>query len=282
LNYHRLDVISIYIPPHYLIVPQVYALAALSDQADTANFHIVRYHQAWMEDDRLFIQTELCVGTLSDEIDKGCLVLEKRRFKLLREMLLALDFIHRNNMVHLDIKPDNIFIKNDQYKLGDFGLVTKLSSSQEVEEGDSRYMSMEMLSGDKSDLRKSDIFSLGATLYEVCLGRNLPMNGQEWTDIRNDKLSSLPNTSDDMVHIIREMMGPIPASRPTPFELLQRRQLLSEEQKALFAAKTKVAQANMQLVAQEERFQKRLGQVPVARRGLTRANTWNGTTMPYL
>ena len=47
---------------------QVYALAALSDQADTATFHIVRYHQAWMEDDRLFIQTELCQGNLSKEV----------------------------------------------------------------------------------------------------------------------------------------------------------------------------------------------------------------------
>ena len=77
----------------------------------------------------------------------------------MREMLLALDFIHRNQMVHLDIKPENIFLKNDQFKLGDFGLVTQSSAAQDVEEGDSRYMSMELLSGDRSDLTKSDIFS---------------------------------------------------------------------------------------------------------------------------
>jgi wee1-like protein kinase len=254
----------------------VYALAALSDQADTANFHIVRYHQAWMEDDRLFIQTELCVGTLRDEISGGVITSEKRQYKLLREMLLALDFIHRNNMVHLDIKPDNIFIKNDQYKLGDFGLVTKLSASQDVEEGDSRYMSLELLSGDKSDLRKSDIFSLGATLYEICLERPLAINGEEWSDIRADKLAPLRNTSEDLAAVIRQMMNPVPADRPIPLELLRHPQLLSEEQKALNAAKSKVAQATMQLVAQEQRFQ-RLGPT-VARRGLTRANTWNGST----
>jgi hypothetical protein len=83
---------------------QVYALAALSDQADTATFHIVRYHQAWMEDDRLYIQTELCSGTLAEEIAVGPMA-EPRRFKVLREILLALDFIHRQHMVHLDIKP---------------------------------------------------------------------------------------------------------------------------------------------------------------------------------
>lgn len=90
---------------NFLFFLQVYALAALSDQADTANFHIVRYHQAWMEDDRLFIQTELCSGTLGDEVARGPLT-SQRRYKLLREILLALDFIHRNNMVHLDIKPE--------------------------------------------------------------------------------------------------------------------------------------------------------------------------------
>lgn len=258
----------------------MYALAALSDLADTANFHIVRFHQAWMEDDRLFIQTELCIGTLSEEIARGDLADENRRYKLLREMLLALDLIHRNNMVHLDIKPDNVFVKNDQYKLGDFGLVTKLSANQDVEEGDSRYMSMELLLGDKNDLRKSDIFSLGATLYEICLGRSLPMNGQEWRDIRAGNICSLLKTGDDLVTIIRQMIDPIPGSRPTPSELLQHRQLLSEEQKALKAAKTKVVHANMQLAAQEQRFQ-RLGPAFIQRKGLTRANTWNGTTFPY-
>jgi serine/threonine protein kinase len=78
----------------------------------------------------------------------------QRKWKLLREMLLALKFIHRNGMVHLDIKPENIFIKNDQFKLGDFGLVSKITSHSDVEEGDSRYMSKELLSGDHEDLTK--------------------------------------------------------------------------------------------------------------------------------
>jgi serine/threonine protein kinase len=105
-----------------------------------------------MEDGRLYIQTELCSSTLYEEVEKGLLTV-KRRYKVMREILLALEFIHRNKMVHLDIKPENIFVKNDQFKLGDFGLVTKMNS-EDVEEGDSRYMSMELLSGDHSDLTK--------------------------------------------------------------------------------------------------------------------------------
>jgi wee1-like protein kinase len=133
--------------------PQVYALSTLSDQADTAAFHIVRYHQAWMEENRLYIQTELCSCTLDAEMKRGPLSVE-RRYKLLREILVALEFIHRNGMVHLDIKPENVFVKNDQYKLGDFGLVSTTTNNSDVEEGDSRYMSMELLSGEHDDLTK--------------------------------------------------------------------------------------------------------------------------------
>ena len=137
------------------MLKEVYALAALCDKSDTGTFHIVRYHQAWMEEDRLFIQTELCNSTLEEELKSGVLArCIPRRFKLLREILLALELIHRNNMVHLDIKPENIFIKGDQYKLGDFGLVTKATTEDDVEEGDSRYMSLELLSGDHKDLTK--------------------------------------------------------------------------------------------------------------------------------
>ena len=94
------------------MLKEVYALAALSDRADTATFHIVRYHQAWMEEERLYIQTELCTTTLYAEMQQASpkqLPLATR-YKFLREILLALNFIHSNQMVHLDIKPENIFV----------------------------------------------------------------------------------------------------------------------------------------------------------------------------
>jgi len=149
------------------MLQEVYALSALSDKACMSSMHIVRYHQAWMEGNRLYIQTELCETTLLHEMKnttnrggKTILLDEKRRYKLLREMLLALDLVHKSNMIHLDIKPENIFIKNNQYKLGDFGLVGKTEGKHDdVEEGDSRYMSPELLSGELDDLTKVCILS---------------------------------------------------------------------------------------------------------------------------
>ena len=242
-----------------------------------------------MEEDRLYIQTELCQGSVADEVAKNENGLPLvRRYKLLREICLALEFLHQNNMVHLDIKPDNIFVKNDQFKLGDFGLVTKISissdSNDDVEEGDSRYMSMELLAGDHTDLTKSDIFSLGATLYEISLRRPLPLNGQEWQDFRAGRLTPLPQARNpqeedpELMTMLEQMMHPTAKQRPAASELLKRRQLLSDEQKALI----KVVEANMAL--QQIQLTKQHEQHPhpphlPMRRGLQRANTWNGHSL---
>jgi wee1-like protein kinase len=261
------------------MLQEVYALSALSDKACVSSMHIVRYHQAWMEGNRLYIQTELCDGTLLGQM-RGAGIDERGRYKLLREMLLALDLVHKTGMIHLDIKPENIFIKNGHYKLGDFGLVSKIENHNDVEEGDSRYMSMELLLGELDDLTKvrnetfhrlsfcsnknsrfscvapstkSDIFSLGATMYEICLGRpeNLPENGQEWQDIRHGKLLPMPNTAIELQMIVWEMMAPEWITRPSADKLLKRRQLLSDEQQQLIVERNKVNVANMALDAQK-------------------------------
>lgn len=174
------------------------------------------------------------------------------------------------------LEPENIFTKNDQFKLGDFGLVSKITSHNDVEEGDSRYMSKELLSGDHEDLTKSDIFSLGATMYEICLGRPLPSDGPEWQAIRAGHLLPLQATPFEMELIIKEMMHPDPNKRPSASQLLTRKQLLSDEQKQLMAEKSKVLEANLALALQTKKM-KTLSPPPP--KTLMRANTWNGSSL---
>lgn len=142
-------------------------------------------------------------------------------------------------------------------------------------------MSMELLSGDHADLTKSDIFSLGITLYEVCLGgRRLPHSGPEWQALRSATIPVLSNTPKDMQMIIELMMNPIYNSRPTASELLKRPQLLSDEQKALMVERNKVIQANLALAEQTNRLRQLAPAPPVPsmprKTVLVRANTWNG------
>ncbi|KAL7522659.1 hypothetical protein ACHAWX_007601 [Stephanocyclus meneghinianus] len=161
---------------------EVHALAALCSQADVRTFHIVRYHQAWFEEDgTLYIQTELCSNTLRDEMQSingeskaakhssniftnSCVIDTPQHFKCLREILLALQLVHSKGMVHLDIKPENIFVQNGLYKLGDFGLVG-IATATDVEEGDSRYMSREMLEDGQRDLTKVSFPCLDFVLF---------------------------------------------------------------------------------------------------------------------
>jgi serine/threonine protein kinase len=161
-------------------------------------------------------------------------------------------------------------LKNDQFKLGDFGLVSKVSS-HDVEEGDSRYMSKELLSGDHADLTKSDIFSLGIAMYEICLGsnKNLPPNGPEWQCLRSGRILPPPNTTDELFQIIKKMMDPTYRERPCASDLLKLPELLSEEQKMMFREREKLMQASQALAARS------IGPPVPKPRGLVRRNTWS-------
>ncbi|KAL7442473.1 hypothetical protein ACHAXM_008428 [Skeletonema potamos] len=212
---------------------EVFALAALCNQSDFRTFHIVRYHQAWLEDDgNLYIQTELCKSTLRDEMNSDKRMDFGRQFKILREVLLALQLVHEQGCVHLDIKPENIFVKDNMFKLGDFGTATlrdeinaKTGKAMDVEEGDSRYMPRDLLEGTPEDLTKCDIFSLGITLYETCVGCPLPHCGQDWQDLRDGKLSKPLDINPTLYLIIKQMMHPDPSKRPTASDLLARSEL---------------------------------------------------------
>ena len=106
-------------------------------------------------------------------------------------------------------------------------------------------------------------------MYEIVLGRVLPVDGQEWQDLRAGKLAATSHTQPDLQSIIKSMMHPDANQRPNAAELLTRRQLLSEEQKLLILEQNRVREANTALAFQEERFRK----ISSPKRVLTRSNT---------
>ena len=131
---------------------------------------------------------ELAEGeTLAERLKKGPLP-PGQMLKAGIEIASALDAAHRVGIVHRDLKPGNVMLTRSGVKLLDFGLAKALTSEGRVEGltsaptaardvtregeilGTLSYMAPEQLEGKKVDLR-TDIFALGATLYEMATGR---------------------------------------------------------------------------------------------------------------
>uniref|UniRef100_A0A8C9RXP6 Wee1-like protein kinase n=1 Tax=Scleropages formosus TaxID=113540 RepID=A0A8C9RXP6_SCLFO len=186
---------------------EVYAHAVLGQHP-----HVVRYYSAWAEDDHMLIQNEFCSGgTLSDVIKENfktmCFLSELELKDLLLQVAHGLKYIHSMSLVHMDIKPSNIFISqktiaftddddNDGmttnvYKIGDLGHVTTVNNPK-VEEGDSRFLANEILQEDYRNLTKADIFALALTVISASGSEPLPPNGEKWHEIRHGMLPHIP------------------------------------------------------------------------------------------
>ncbi len=118
----------------------------------------------------------------------------------------ALDYAHANQVVHRDIKPANILYEpvSDQVKVADFGIARITDSSKTktgMVLGTPSYMSPEQLAGKKIDGR-SDLFSLGVTLYQLCAGQ-LPFVGASMAQLML-KIASAPHAD------IRNIMPGVP------------------------------------------------------------------------
>lgn len=146
-----------------IMLREVQVLARLNAEESMENLSsIVRYYSSWIEDDFLYIQMEICEASVDLVFFDAANIAT-----LFRDMLSALKVVHRHDIVHLDIKPGNILLKNNRFKLCDFGMSLQTVNgvyTGDIDEGDSRYMALELLDWEcSSDLRKCDIFSLGIT-----------------------------------------------------------------------------------------------------------------------
>ncbi|XP_042459199.1 wee1-like protein kinase isoform X5 [Zingiber officinale] len=193
---------------------EVQALAVLGSHEN-----VVGYYTSWFENERLYIQMELCDRSLS--ISPGQNIKREEAFKIIYQMAKALHFMHEKGIAHLDVKPENIYFKEGIYKLGDFGCATLIDKSLCVEEGDSRYMPPEMLNDKYEHLDKVDIFSLGASVYELVKGSPLPDSGPQFSNLREGKIPLLPGYTIQFQTLLKAMMDPDPLKRPSAKEILE-------------------------------------------------------------
>lgn len=143
-----------------------------------------------------------CPQTVGDKVGK---MSEQDVWALIKDVSAGLEYLHKMDIVHRDIKPDNI-LKNDQgvYVISDFGLSQKMRSTlrrasarnndnKGTMSGTVGYMAPEMFSAKPNAVKATDIWALGATIYEVITGE-MPFCGQGGVmELHGAELPDLPS-----------------------------------------------------------------------------------------
>ncbi len=163
--------------------------------------NIVTIYDVGEADGLAYIAMEYLTGmTLRDVINKGQIPLELALDTAV-QMAEALAFAHEHGVIHRDIKPANVVVTGQRghVKLTDFGIAHLVNSNHTKTGqmlGSPRYMSPEQAMGREIDGR-SDIFSLGAVLYEMLTG-HYAFDGDSLPSIVYRVISEIPVAAESL------------------------------------------------------------------------------------
>jgi hypothetical protein len=146
--------------------------------------HLVRGLDVGTTDDgRPYLAMEFVAGpTLARAVQDGGPLPEPRLLAVATALARALDHVHRQGLVHRDVKPSNVLLgEGGAVKLADLGLVVETAGGPgSPRMGTRPYLAPEVLAGGEGTAR-SDLYALGATLAEAALGERREDAGA-WTD----------------------------------------------------------------------------------------------------
>jgi len=154
--------------------------------------NVVTIHDVGKSEDLAYIAMEFLDGSsLRDVLDSGVALPPNRIADIVAEIAEGLAFAHRAGVVHRDVKPANVMVlSSGAIKITDFGIAQLPTGTRTMTGnvfGSPRYTSPEQVMGRPVDGR-SDIFSLGAVLFEMLTGRS-PFNGNDLNSILKQVLT---------------------------------------------------------------------------------------------
>ena len=147
----------------------------------TANLqhpHILPLFDSGEDDGFLYYVMPSIEGeTLRDKLNRETQLGIEEAVRITTDIADALDYAHRHNVIHRDIKPENILLHDGRPMVADFGIALAVSAAAGgrmtetgLSLGTPHYMSPEQATAEKDLTNRSDIYSLGAVLYEMLTG----------------------------------------------------------------------------------------------------------------
>ncbi|KAJ1735501.1 hypothetical protein LPJ61_000527 [Coemansia biformis] len=148
--------------------------------------HIVRIYDVMHSSERVvMVQEYLGSNSLFDYIQHHGYLREVEACRIFRQLVSAVDYLHRNCIVHRDLKPSNIMMDHtNQVRLIDFGFANIFEWDKQLSTfcGSPSYASPEIVCGIRYTGPEVDIWSMGVILYCMLCGR-LPFEGATQNDI---------------------------------------------------------------------------------------------------
>ena len=190
--------------------------------------HILPLLDSGEADGLLYYVMPLVTGeTLRSRMERERQLPIPEAVRIAREVASALDYAHRQNVIHRDIKPENILLHDGQAIVADFGIALAVQSAggarmtqTGLSLGTPQYMSPEQAMGERTIDARSDVYALGAVLYEMLAG-DAPFTGGSVQAIVAKVLSERPtalHTLRDTVpayveHAVFTALAKLPADR---------------------------------------------------------------------
>ncbi|WP_163970709.1 Stk1 family PASTA domain-containing Ser/Thr kinase [Oceanobacillus halotolerans] len=184
--------------------------------------NIVNIYDVGEEDNILFMVMEYIDGmTLKEYIQQYGPLEVSEALDIMKQITSAIAHAHANDIVHRDIKPQNILIDSDgQVKVTDFGIAMALSATALTQTnsvlGSVHYLSPEQARGGMAT-KKSDIYSLGIVLFELLTGR-LPFSGESAVSIAlkhlQDETPSVRQINDKVPQSVENIVLKATAKNP--------------------------------------------------------------------
>ena len=203
----------------------------------SANGRIARVVDYWEVEDDTYIIMDYVDGHTLREMCRTCVFDEYNVLVIAHEVARALQDIWNDfSIIHRDIKPENIMVdRESKIKLLDFGLSKQTDNDSQTDMitmarsalGTPGYMSPEQFTDFKNVDFRSDIYSLGATLYFLLTGHQ-HIEGETMVDYYNHTLAYSPppvesfgeSCSEGCMNMIRKMMQKKPENRYSSYEEL--------------------------------------------------------------